>query len=575
MKRKLMLSLSVLMLTSAFSSAIFAEPDTADYKILLNGAELEMSAPAMTENNRTLVPFRTIAEGLGAEIDWDANTKTVTCALNGNTVKLIIGYNIMSGTKGDTVLDVSPQIINNVTYVPLRAISEGLGAAVSWDASTRTVSLTTSNTAYEAEESESDKAGVFDYTVKTHESSINSGSKTIVPLKAEYPAFEGNGRAANAINEYIENDAKSRINSYKTANSKRLYSLYQQSIREGTRSIFEDYYYTVNYEVTYNANDIISLSVTESISSDTKNKTNYYGITLRASTGKTVSAEDISDTAVEAARKGFVDMGYSEITVNKLNLDENSFYIEDDKIIFIANVGSLSNKTEKFAVDLPELTVGEVLPSTTSITTETVTESNQVFSQDNGIVMELKTSYPEFITVDNSLTALNATIANKQQGAMAEFTESEKADALSAYKLFNETKDDEDDRFESWLWTSDYELKYTNDEIASVVTSTYIFKGAGTEATTYDAYVCDLKSGKIISADDLITDVAATDSEARAAFYGLIQKDRLNFYTDVYERFDLTKAKKYISAEGVTYMFDPGELASVSKGVIEVTVPLK
>ncbi len=187
--------------------------------------------------------------------------------------------------------------------------------------------------------------------------------------------------------------------------------------------------------------------------------------------------------------------------------------------------------------------------------------------------MELNTRYPEFIGT-SSLDGLNSIIAKTQLEAMSDYKENNRAAALAAYKLFNQTKDKKSDRFEPWLWTSDYEIKYNDNKIASVITSTYIYKGDGTEATNYNAYTCDLKTGKLINADSLISDIETTNSKARAAFRQLIDSNRLNFYTDVYERFDLSKAVKYISKDGVTYMFNPGELASVSKGVIEVTVPL-
>ena len=35
--------------------------------------------------------------------------------------------------------DVAPQIINDRTYLPLRAVGEGLGAQVNWDGNTRSV----------------------------------------------------------------------------------------------------------------------------------------------------------------------------------------------------------------------------------------------------------------------------------------------------------------------------------------------------------------------------------------------------------------------------------------------------
>lgn len=85
------------------------------------------------KNNRVLVPYRAIAEALNASVSYDWKTKTVTLQKGNRTVTLVIGEDIMKVDGNPVSLDVAPELLNNRTHVPLRAITEALGAEVEWD----------------------------------------------------------------------------------------------------------------------------------------------------------------------------------------------------------------------------------------------------------------------------------------------------------------------------------------------------------------------------------------------------------------------------------------------------------
>lgn len=94
-------------------------------------------------DNRTLVPLRGIFEKLGAKVDWQAQTRTVIVLKDERVLALRIGssYAYLNGSLQQ--MDVQAQIYNNRTMVPLRFVSEWLGANVDWDASLRRVSIST------------------------------------------------------------------------------------------------------------------------------------------------------------------------------------------------------------------------------------------------------------------------------------------------------------------------------------------------------------------------------------------------------------------------------------------------
>ncbi len=113
-------------------------------KVLLNGQPISFSYPPIVKDGRTLVPLRAIFEAMGAMVDWDGNTQTVTSTLEETTVKLTIGSNILYRNGEAKTLDVPAQIINGYTMVPARAVAEAFGAKVDWDGATQTVYITTS-----------------------------------------------------------------------------------------------------------------------------------------------------------------------------------------------------------------------------------------------------------------------------------------------------------------------------------------------------------------------------------------------------------------------------------------------
>lgn len=110
--------------------------------VMINGVVQVYDQPPVILNDRTLVPLRGIFEALGANVSWDQNAKTVLATKEGTTVCLTIGSN-KAYKNGEVInLDQPPQLINDRTMVPVRFVSEALGAKVDWDDRVRTVIIT-------------------------------------------------------------------------------------------------------------------------------------------------------------------------------------------------------------------------------------------------------------------------------------------------------------------------------------------------------------------------------------------------------------------------------------------------
>lgn len=107
----------------------------------VNGVVESTDAPPKIVNNRTMLPIRIIAENLGATVSWNAETRTVDIA-KGDTQILITIDSATAYVNGEAVaLDVTAFIEHDRTYLPVRFISENLGADVSWDGDTKTVTI--------------------------------------------------------------------------------------------------------------------------------------------------------------------------------------------------------------------------------------------------------------------------------------------------------------------------------------------------------------------------------------------------------------------------------------------------
>lgn len=118
---------------------ILTLPAAAQPTVTVDGRTLAFDVPPVVEQGRTLVPLRAIFEALGADVTWDVATQTVTGAKDTTTVRLTIGSTTAHVSGRAVTLDVPGMIIDGRTLVPLRFVGESLGAEVAYDSATRRI----------------------------------------------------------------------------------------------------------------------------------------------------------------------------------------------------------------------------------------------------------------------------------------------------------------------------------------------------------------------------------------------------------------------------------------------------
>ncbi|CAM4448157.1 copper amine oxidase N-terminal domain-containing protein [Paenibacillus macerans] len=103
--------------------------------------------PFMDKAQRVQVPVRFVSEALGADVKWAPESKTVTIRLKNNEITLVIGQTLYNVNGEAKQMDTSARRINGRTFVPIRFVSEGLGAYTKWDGAVRTAYI--SDTAFD------------------------------------------------------------------------------------------------------------------------------------------------------------------------------------------------------------------------------------------------------------------------------------------------------------------------------------------------------------------------------------------------------------------------------------------
>ncbi len=86
-----------------------------------------------TRAGRTLVPVRFVGEALGAGVDWNPDTGLITISDGGKNVVMTLGSSDVRVNGVQQAIDCAPEIVSGRTFVPLRFISETLGAGVDYD----------------------------------------------------------------------------------------------------------------------------------------------------------------------------------------------------------------------------------------------------------------------------------------------------------------------------------------------------------------------------------------------------------------------------------------------------------
>ncbi|MFC4302837.1 copper amine oxidase N-terminal domain-containing protein [Cohnella boryungensis] len=112
--------------------------------IIVNGQKVRFpdTEPYVNTDGRTMVPVRFVSEMLGADVTWENSTQTAIIQYEGKTIRMPIGSNTVTVDGAAEELDTAAEMYEGRTMVPLRFVSEVLDSKVEWDASAHSVKVT-------------------------------------------------------------------------------------------------------------------------------------------------------------------------------------------------------------------------------------------------------------------------------------------------------------------------------------------------------------------------------------------------------------------------------------------------
>jgi hypothetical protein len=126
--------------TTVAAMAIVAGAFGQTVSVVVNGNPITFpNQQPLMENDRVFVPLRGVFETLGAKVNWDPASQTVTAFRGRTKIQLTIGQNTASVDGQPVQLDVAAQVLQGSTMVPLRFVGEALGNNVKWDSANNTV----------------------------------------------------------------------------------------------------------------------------------------------------------------------------------------------------------------------------------------------------------------------------------------------------------------------------------------------------------------------------------------------------------------------------------------------------
>lgn len=144
----------IFIITVLFNSNVYAD----DIKVYIDSVEIRFDIPPIIENGRTLVPMRAIFESLGAEVDWDNDTKTA------------------AAYKGD--------------------IGEAFDNVVNWNNDSRSVTISSNSVDVPIDSNTNSASGIVGYWSTTHFSNLRVDAYSGFPLddySGEWYAFWDDG----------------------------------------------------------------------------------------------------------------------------------------------------------------------------------------------------------------------------------------------------------------------------------------------------------------------------------------------------------------------------------------------
>lgn len=112
-----------------------------NYCIQVDGLKLQCTSNPYEKDGCIMVPMRSIFEALGAQVNWDEPSQTVSASKGETSLCFKIGASTAQVNGETKAMQPISSIQNNATMVPIRFVAESLGATVNYNSTIHTVDI--------------------------------------------------------------------------------------------------------------------------------------------------------------------------------------------------------------------------------------------------------------------------------------------------------------------------------------------------------------------------------------------------------------------------------------------------
>ncbi len=133
----------LIVLLFLFAGSVSASPGTKEPRLVLNGEVLAPREPPKLINSVSMVPVRVLSEHLGYRVDYLKADRTVVVQSAAKEIRMKIGDRNATVNGDARTMVAAPVLTNGTTLVPLRFVGETMGLDVFWDNATKSAFLYT------------------------------------------------------------------------------------------------------------------------------------------------------------------------------------------------------------------------------------------------------------------------------------------------------------------------------------------------------------------------------------------------------------------------------------------------
>lgn len=126
------------MVGACFAGAAGAET-SGPIRVSIDGDKQIYSVDPILMNGSVMVPMRAILASLGAGLHYDAKTRVITASKGDTRIVLKVGSHVAKVNDREVKMNQPAVVIQGSTFVPVRFVSEALGAEVKWVPQVNTV----------------------------------------------------------------------------------------------------------------------------------------------------------------------------------------------------------------------------------------------------------------------------------------------------------------------------------------------------------------------------------------------------------------------------------------------------